>query len=124
VGKPDRFAALRTAIVAVIALVLLPFGEIRAAPPAALEPVPILTARSPQDVDAPPLAERWSDDAWGVSIAPPAGWRRSPAESLNPVSQPADPVFEVARFQLRLGDPSLYAQPVSYTQSPSPRDRG
>src|SRR5438093_2662987 len=52
---------------------------------------------------------------WGLSIAPPVGWRRSPAESLNPVTQPADPVFEVARFQLRLGDPSLYAQPVAPT---------
>ena len=52
---------------------------------------------------------------WGLSIAPPVGWRRSPAESLNPVTQPADPVFEVARFQLRFGDPSLYAQPVAPT---------
>ena len=87
-----------------------------AASPALVEPAPILTARPIQDPDAPPLlADRWSDLDWGLSIAPPVGWRRSPAESLNPVTQPADPVFEVARFQLRLGDPSLYAQPVAPT---------
>jgi cell wall-associated NlpC family hydrolase len=74
-------------------------------------------ARSaPIESDAPPLlADRWIDSDWGLSIAPPAGWRRSPAESLNPVTQPADPVFEVARFQLRLVDPSLYAQPIAMT---------
>ena len=78
--------------------------------------MPILTARPVQNVDAPPLlANDWTDDEWGLSIAPPAWWRRSPAESLNPVTEPADPVFEVARFQLRLGDPSLYTQPVAPT---------
>ena len=77
--------------------------------------MPILTAPV-QNVDAPPLlANDWTDDEWGISIAPPAWWRRSPAESLNPVTEPADPVFEVARFQLRLGDPSLYTQPVAPT---------
>jgi hypothetical protein len=86
-----------------------------AASPAVSGPAPILTARNIQDVDAPPLAERWSDSGWGLSIVPPAGWLRSPSDSLNPVTQPADPVFEVARFQLRLGDPSLYAQPVALT---------
>src|SRR2546423_15222430 len=50
-----------------------------------------------------------------MSIAPPAWWRRSPAESLNPVTQPADPVFEAARFQPRLGDASLYTQQVAPT---------
>ena len=77
--------------------------------------MPILTAPV-QNVDAPPLlANDWRDDEWGLSIAPPAWWRRSPAESLNPVTEPADPVFELARFQLRLGDPSLYTQPVAPT---------
>lgn len=81
-----------------------------------MEPAPILTVQRIPDVDAPPiLSERWSDGDWGLSIAPPAGWRRSPSESLNPVTQPADTVFEVARFQLRLGDPSLYAQPIALT---------
>ncbi len=98
-----------------MALALLPLGGITAASPAAVEPAPILTARI-QDVDAPPiLSELWTDGGWGLSIAPPVGWRRSPSESLNPVTQPADAVFEVARFQLRLGDPSLYAQPIALT---------
>ncbi|TMC76628.1 MAG: hypothetical protein E6J15_05250, partial [Chloroflexi bacterium] len=115
--KPRRYAALRgTALLAISALALLPFGGMTAASPAASDPAPILTARRIHDVDAPPhLADRWRDLDWGLSIAPPVGWRRSPAESLNPVTQPADPVFEVARFQLRFGDPSLYAQPVAPT---------
>src|SRR5437773_5377742 len=99
------------ALLAVSVLVSLPLGGTRAA-----QPAPSLTARPVQNVDAPPLlANNWTDEEWGLSIAPPAWWRRSPAESLNPVTQPADPVFEVARFQLRLGDPSLYAQPVAPT---------
>jgi hypothetical protein len=116
VGKPSRFAALRTALLAVMALLLLPLGRTTAAQPATVDPAPILTARQVQDVDAPPLlAASWTDEEWGLSIAPPAWWRRAPTESLNPVTQPADPVFEVARFQLRLGDPSLYTQPIAPT---------
>jgi hypothetical protein len=116
VGKPTRFAALRTVFLAVMALALLPLGGTAASRPADLEAAPILTAQHVQDVDAPPLlANKWTDEEWGISIAPPAWWRRSPAESLNPLTQPADPVFEIARFQLRLGDPSLYTQPVAPT---------
>src|SRR5438093_13675584 len=104
------------ALLAVSVLVSLPLGAITAARPADLEPTPSVPARHVQSVDEPPLlANNWTDEEWGLSIAPPAWWRRSPAESLNPVTQPADPVFEVARFQLRLGDPSLYAQPVAPT---------
>src|SRR5437773_382790 len=99
------------ALLAVSVLVSLSLGGTRAA-----QPAPSLTARHVQNVDAPPLlANNWTDEEWGLSIAPPAWWRRSPAESLNPVTEPADPVFEVIRFQLRLGDPSLYAQPVAPT---------
>ena len=80
------------------------------------QPAPVLATRHVQNADAPSLlANEWSDAEWGLSIAPPAWWRRSPAESLNPVMEPADPVFEVARFQLRLGDASLYTQPVAPT---------
>jgi hypothetical protein len=104
------------ALLAVSILVSLPLGGITAARPADLATTPILTARPIQDAAAPPLlANDWTDDEWGLSIAPPAWWRRSPAESLNPVTEPADPVFEIARFQLRLGDPSLYTQPVAPT---------
>jgi cell wall-associated NlpC family hydrolase len=117
VGKPRRFAALRgTVLLAVSVLVSLPLGGMTAARAAKTEPAPILTARHVQVVDAPPLlANTWTDEDWGLSIAPPAWWWRAPAESLNPVTQPADPVFEVARFQLRLGDPFLYTQPVAPT---------
>ena len=80
------------------------------------QPASVLTTRHVQNIDAPSLlANQWTDDEWGISIAPPAWWRRSPAESLNPVTQPADPVFEVARFQLRLSNASLYTQPVAPT---------
>src|SRR2546430_3935742 len=104
------------ALLAVTVLLSFPVSGITAARPADLESTPILTARPVQNVDAPPLlANRWTDEEWGLSIAPPAWWRRSPAESLNPVTEPADPVFEVARFQLRLGDASLYTQPVAPT---------
>jgi len=104
------------ALLAVSVLMSFPLGGITAARPADLGSAPILTARPVQNADAPPLlANNWTDDEWGLSIAPPAWWRRSPAESLNPVTEPADPVFEIARFQLRLGDPSLYTQPVAPT---------
>jgi cell wall-associated NlpC family hydrolase len=87
-----------------------------AAPPAEARPAPILTARRIADPDAPPFrAERWTDAEWGLSLVPPLGWTRSATQSLNPTSDPPDPVFEVARFQLRVGDPSLYAQPVALT---------
>ena len=104
------------ALLAASVLMSLPLGGMTAARPADQDTVPILTARPLQDQAAPPLlANEWVDKEWGLAIAPPAWWRRSPAESLNPVTEPADPVFEVARFQLRLGDPSLYAQPVAPT---------
>jgi hypothetical protein len=88
----------------------------KAASPTVVEPAPVLTVQRTTNVEVPPiLAEPWSDSDWGLSIAPPAGWQRSPSESLNPDTEPADPVFEIARFQRRLGDPSLYAQPIAVT---------
>jgi hypothetical protein len=76
------------------------------------------TAEARNDVDAPSArTARWTDAEWGLSIVPPAGWLRAPAMSMNPVSQPADPVFEVARFQPRMRDGSLYAQPVAPTSA-------
>ena len=116
-GKPGRFAALRAAFIAVLALVLVPLGPDTAATPTVPEPAPILTAPRVQEFKTPALAERWSDDVWGLSINPPTGWLRSPADSLNPVTQPADPVFEVARFQLRVRDPSIYTQPIAPTSA-------
>jgi cell wall-associated NlpC family hydrolase len=99
-----------------MALFLLPLSGTTAASPTTEERAPILAARHAPDVDAPPpLANVWIDEKWGLSIAPPAGWRRSPSASLNPVMQPADPVFEIARFQLRVVDASLYTQPIAPT---------
>ena len=67
-----------------------------------------------QDPDRP-KAERYSDTAAGLSITPPAGWVRSPASALNPMSDPPEPVQEFARFQLRISDPQLYASPIPIT---------
>lgn len=116
-GSQRRFAALRgTALGAVAALVFLPLGGMTAAPSASDASGPILTVGSVPDVEAPPLrADVWRDAEWGLAITPPAGWLRAPSDSLNPVSQPADPVFEVARFQLRVVDASLYSQPIAMT---------
>jgi hypothetical protein len=105
-----------TTLVAAAALVFLPLDRMKAAVPAPEESAPILTTRPFPDIEPSPLpAERWSDEQWGLSLIPPTGWVHSPAVSLNPLSTPPDPVFEVARFQLRLGDASLYAQPVALT---------
>ena len=89
-----RFAALPgTALLAALVLVVIPLGGTTA------------DARTATfgGGGSPVLADRWTDAEWGVSIAPPAGWRSSPAESLNPATQPADAVFEVARFQSDAG---------------------
>lgn len=114
-GNPRCFAALRgTALGAVAALVLLPLGGTTAPRPAITIVAPLESASSTTDA-APAHAETWTDAEWGLSIVPPDGWVRAPAESLNPISQPPDPVFEVARFQRRVGDASLYAQPIAMT---------
>jgi hypothetical protein len=62
-----------------------------------------------------PRADRFTDADKGVTIVPPPGWLRSPATALNPVSDPPEPVFEVARFQLKLTDTQLYAAPIPVT---------
>lgn len=74
-------------------------------------------AARPADVHDPdrPLAQRFVDPVAGVAITPPAGWLQGPASALNPVSDPPEPVQEVARFQLRVSDPQLYAAPIPIT---------
>lgn len=62
-----------------------------------------------------PRTQRFADETAGLSITPPAGWVRSPDSALNPVSDPPDPVQEVARFQIRVGDADLYAAPIPIT---------
>ena len=67
-----------------------------------------------QDPDRP-KAERFQAVDAGVAITPPAGWVRSPASALNPLSDPPEPVQEVARFQVRVGDAAIYSTPVPLT---------
>jgi hypothetical protein len=62
-----------------------------------------------------PRAVPFVDREAGVTITPPAGWVQSPASALNPMSDPPEPVLEVARFQTRIGDPELYATPIPIT---------
>ncbi|HEV8229362.1 MAG TPA: hypothetical protein VGQ86_05330 [Candidatus Limnocylindria bacterium] len=62
-----------------------------------------------------PLPQFFTDPDAGVSFAPPPGWVQGPASALNPVSDPPEPVFEVARYQIRIGDPQLYAAPIPIT---------
>jgi hypothetical protein len=71
----------------------------------------------PNDVQDPdhPKADRFTDADSGVTIVPPSGWVQSPATSLNPESDPPEPVQEVARFQIRVGDVQLYATPIPIT---------
>ena len=98
-----------------------------------LAPLPALRASAaPEPIDAEPrtpihlqptelrdpehpATERFTDLDLGVTVVPPAGWQRSPATSLNPVSDPPEPVQEAARFQLRLVDTGLYAAPIPIT---------
>lgn len=62
-----------------------------------------------------PPAHGFDDPVAKVSFDPPAGWLRGPDTALNPVSDPAEPVLELVRYQVRVGDPALYAQPIPLT---------
>ena len=110
-------AALRGAVLlAAAALVALPLRASPTSAPQTADAAPVLAARRVADIDAPPVrAPRWTDAEWGVSLVPPPGWIRTPGSALNPISSPPDPVFEIARFQLKLLDPTLYTQPVALT---------
>ncbi len=62
-----------------------------------------------------PKTQRFADETAGLAITPPGGWVRGPDSALNPVSDPPEPVQEVARFQIRVGDADLYAAPIAIT---------
>ena len=62
-----------------------------------------------------PRADRFTDADTGVAIVPPPGWVKSPTTSLNPMADPPEPVFEVARFQVKVTDTQLYAAPIPVT---------
>ena len=64
---------------------------------------------------AAPAPKGFVDDAARISFDPPVGWVRAPSQALNPQSDPPDPAQEIVRFQLRVGDPSLYALPIPIT---------
>jgi hypothetical protein len=68
-----------------------------------------------KQVPEQPRADRFTDSDTGLAIVPPPGWIKSPATSLNPISDPPDPVFEVARFQVKVTDTQLYAAPIPIT---------
>ena len=81
------------------------------------EPVrPVRADPAFEHVGAPP-PKGFVDDAARVSFDPPVGWTREPSTALNPQSDPPDPAQEIVRFQLRTGDPSLYAQPIPITSA-------
>ena len=85
--------------------------------PAAPAPRAIRADVAAQAVVEPvlPLPHAFSDPVAKVWFDPPVGWLRGPDTALNPVSDPAEPVFEIVRYQIRLEDPTLYAQPIPLT---------
>lgn len=99
--------------------IALPFpNEPGAAAPANADEHRVAALRAQPIVESearPPLGARFSDDASGIGIAPPLGWTLSPATALNPVSDPPEPLEEVARFQVRMGDTTLYRAPIPIT---------
>lgn len=66
---------------------------------------------------AAPATKGFVDEAARISFDPPVAWVREPSEALNPQSDPPDPAQEIVRFQLRAGDPSLYALPIPITSA-------
>jgi hypothetical protein len=108
--------ALLAVAVAVVAAAPMPSLRANPAPDGADPDLarPVRAAALPvQDPDRPKV-ERFNADE-GLTIVPPAGWVRSPASALNPVSDPPEPVQEVARFQVHVGDAALYTTPVPLT---------
>ena len=79
-------------------------------------PIPV-RAEPIADQAAQPGPKGFTDAAARVSFDPPLGWVREPSEALNPQSDPPDPAQELVRFQLRLGDSSLYQLPVPITSA-------
>ena len=64
-----------------------------------------------------PAPKGFSDGVARVSFDPPPGWVRAPSTALNPQSDPPDPAEELVRYQLQLGDASLYAFPIPITSA-------
>ena len=118
VGKVFSHELFRGLLVVGLLVGIIPVTAVTAAPPPpATEPPPAPVARVAviDDTLDPARGSRFSDPAAKLSLTPPPGWVLAPLTSLNPASAPASPVYEVARFQLRVKDPALYAQPVPLT---------
>ena len=105
--------------VAVAVAVAAPMPNLRVSPapdPAEMDtPLGARAAALPVEDPERPRAERFTAADAGVTIVPPAGWVQSPASALNPLSDPPEPVQEVARFQVRVGDGAIYTTPVPLT---------
>jgi hypothetical protein len=98
---------------ALAAVAVLPFQGSRTITPPAATAAPSVGVETPRA--EPPLPPLFVDGEASVSFEPPAGWVRGPTSALNPVSDPPEPVFEIVRYQLRVGDQRLYAAPIAIT---------
>ena len=76
-----------------------------------------LRAEPVADQAAEPAPKGFTDSTARVSFDPPVGWLRAPSTALNPQSDPPDPAQELVRYQLQLGNASLYAFPVPITSA-------
>lgn len=86
--------------------------------PAAARTLPAVAAHAEgtgdtQLVDPAELVPTYRDPDAGVSMVPPHGWTLAPSTSLDRGGD--EQAYEVARFQLHVGDPALYAQPLPVT---------
>lgn len=105
--------------VALLVAGLVPVTAVTASPLPDPAPAPAPAAALAQASDtldpAGPRAGRFIDADAKVSFTPPQGWVAAPHTSLNPPSAPASPVYELVRYQLRVRDAALYAQPIPLT---------
>jgi len=108
--------------IAALAIVLTVTGLVppRAAGDAEVPPAgaggPSTEVYSLGDVGYPDPAEPvtpFRDPDARLGVVPPRGWLPSPATSLDRSGD--EDVYEVARYQLALRDPALYAQPLAVT---------
>jgi cell wall-associated NlpC family hydrolase len=83
------------------------------APGAPLVAARIVSLGDEDPLDPAAVVRPYRDEEAKVSILPPRGWTLSPATSLDRTGD--DDLYEVVRSQLRVGDATLYAQPVPVT---------
>jgi hypothetical protein len=111
------------ALARVVATAVLTVGIAGPLHGAALASDALVPIDAPAPVRAEPVADQatqpapkgFTDAVARVSFDPPVGWIRESSDALNPQSDPPDPAQELVRFQLQLGDASLYTFPVPIT---------